>query len=299
MNDDWKRQDGEPDSDENFEEQKEEYYSPEKNPLRMPPEGEGIEQPEPEPEIPSPQLPEQEKEDIGKSRTPWDRRDETGTFEAFWETWKTILFRPGEFFRHLSPAGGFRGPLLFFIIFIVLFAVLAFPANLLDSYLTLLIQKPLMEFQKQLVESQPSSPLSNAFAVPSSEDVHWTGVLLRQVIFTFISPFAGFIGIFISSAIYAVLGMLFIRRVDYELVFRCLAFCSVSSTTMIVNPIPILREIIVFAHSIILMTLAFKHVGGISGGKAFLWAILPIVFIVFLACCCCCGISAILGFISA
>src|SRR5262249_43663706 len=50
---------------------------------------------------------------VGSSGLPWDRRQELGFFQAFFETLKLVLLNPSEAFTRMKPEGGLGEPLIY------------------------------------------------------------------------------------------------------------------------------------------------------------------------------------------
>jgi len=246
----------------------------------------------------SPELQQREehKEQRPVSETPWDRRKEQGFLEAFVDRWRTLLFRPSEFFSRLSPSGGFGEPLMFFIVFCVVLAVFSFPAELCATYLQQWMAQGYFQwYQEMLARTGAPAELQGFVEQFFQQPVGWTDILFGQICCTVVNPLRWIITLFIVAAIYAVCGLLFSGKVDYEMVFRVLAFSEVARSSYIVNPVPILREIIFVIHWVVLLSIGFKLTGGMSTSKAVMLALLPIVVFLFLLCCCSCGLGVMFG----
>jgi len=221
---------------------------------------------------------------------PWDRRGQSGFVEAMIDSCRLILFHPSRFFRQLTPTGGFGEPFFFFVAFCVLVSIFSFPATMLarivDTKLTFTILPRYLEWlQSMNAPAGLIDLLQQAFAgSPRIQDV-----LLQQLCCTGASPIAWVILLFVIAAFYSVIGLLFSGKIDYEMVFRVLAFAEVARCSWIVNPVPTLRELVFFLHWFILLAIGFKYTGGMSTGKAILMALLPLLLAVLLLMCCCCG----------
>lgn len=238
----------------------------------------------PSPEGPQPKSP--------RPGTPWDRRRELGFLEAFADSWRMLVFRPSTFFGELSPRGGFAEPLLFFVVFCLVLTVFSFPAELCANYLQQWMARGTLQWYQNLL-SRAGAPaeLQQLYERVLQQPAHWTDILLGQLCCMATNPIIWLISLFVIAAIYAVFGLLFSGTMDYEMIFRVLAFSEVARSSYIINPIPLLRELIFFIHWLVLLTLGFKLVGQMATGKAILLAILPMLALIFLSCCCCCGFS--------
>ena len=49
----------------------------------------------------------------GQQPTPWERRKELGAFKGFFETWKSIITEPEQFWTRLMPQRGLSDALFF------------------------------------------------------------------------------------------------------------------------------------------------------------------------------------------
>lgn len=251
------------------------------------------EPPKPLGEGPAPWVPEPgraREETAGE--TPWDRRDQLGLLEAFTDSWRMLLLRPSQFFRELAPRGGFAEPLLFFVMFCLVLTVFSFPAELCANYLNQWVAQRYVHWYQDFL-SQTGAPADLQGLVDRfvQESPGWMEILLGRLCCMVANPVRWLIGLFIVAALYAVCGLVFSGKMDYEMVFRVLAFSEVARTTFIINPIPLLRELVFLIHWLVLLSIGFKLTGEMPTGKAVLLALLPIVILIGLSCCCCCGTS--------
>ena len=234
--------------------------------------------------------PEPPPEEPPRAGTPWDRRGQSGFVEAMIDSCRLILFHPSRFFRQLSPTGGFGEPFFFFIAFSILVSIFSFPATLLariiDTKLTFTIMPRYLEWMQSM--NAPAG-LIDLFRQAFERSPRVQDILFQQLCCTGASPIAWVILLFVIAAFYSVIGLLFSGKIDYEMVFRVLAFAEVARCSWIVNPVPTLREVVFFLHWFILLAIGFKYTGGMSTGKAILMALLPILLAVLLLMCCCCG----------
>lgn len=222
--------------------------------------------------------------------TPWDRRRQSGFVEAMIDSCRLILFHPSRFFQQLAPSGGFGEPLFFFIAFSILVSLFSFPATMLarviDTKLSFMVMPRYLEWLQSI--NAPAGAidlLRQAFErSPRVQDL-----LLQQLCCSGASPLAWVVMLFVIAAFYSVIGLLFSGKIDYEMVFRVLAFAEAARCTWIVNPVPTLRELVFFLHWFILLAIGFKHTGSLSTGKAILMALLPLLLCILLMFCCCCG----------
>ena len=54
-----------------------------------------------------------ERSEVGRILSPWERRSEQGTWAGIGRTSKSVLFSPKSFFRHTAVEGGLKEPLAF------------------------------------------------------------------------------------------------------------------------------------------------------------------------------------------
>ena len=230
-------------------------------------------------------------------RTPWERRREIGLIEALIDSCRQLLFHPKTFFQALSDRGGFGEPLLFFLIFCVLVSIFAFPADLIASMIEFKISQAVMPQYFNLLRNLQAPP---ALIELGEEVIQQTptvmNLVLNQLCCMVANPALWVINLFILSAIYAVVSLLFSGRIDYEMVFRVMAFSEAARASLILNPIPYFRTLLFLIHWIILLTLGFHCVGRMSLGKALLLALLPLFLALGLGCSCWCGLSILISF---
>jgi hypothetical protein len=69
----------------------------------------------------------------GESRTPWERRQELGLVQGYFQTWKSILFKPDEFWSGVSPTGTLWDALSFGWVTVALGLLISLPISLLQS----------------------------------------------------------------------------------------------------------------------------------------------------------------------
>ena len=235
-----------------------------------------------------------EDADDPSARTPWDRRKEVGIIEGIIDSCRMLLFRPSTFFRQLSPKGGFGEPLLFFILFCVLFSLFAFPSDMISRVIQTKIGLVYLEESMQVFERFNLPPeFTQALEMELQKSSTLLNIFFKQLCCSAANPVRWLIVLFVLAAFYAVLGILFGGKLDYETAFRVLVFAHVAHCSMIINPIPYFRDLVFLIHWIILLTIGFKHLGQISTGRAFLLALSPILLILFFVCCCWCGLFSV------
>jgi len=230
--------------------------------------------------------------------TPWDHRSEIGLVEALVESTRLLLFHPGQFFKQLSPQGGFGGPLLYFLLFSIALTLFAFPATYISELLKQkLTQTALPQYVKFLETYGQTPPAMRNFLELALENQPGAiSIFTSTLCCSLFLPVIAVIALFITSAIYSVFGLFFGGKVDYEMIFRVMAFAEVAKATYIINPIPFLREFIFFFHWLVMLVIGFREVGELSTGKAVLLALLPILLFMTLGFCCLCGFPVIFGF---
>jgi hypothetical protein len=215
---------------------------------------------------------------------PWLRRKESGFIEGFVDTWKMLIFRPSQFFKTDNKEKGVGDALPFVIVFAFVAAVLSVPA----SFLAAMIPEWLgiTNQQEMFLIYQDMLGLGDQLG----HQPMWVFLLMGLICGIFLSPIFATIAIFIYAVIWALVGLLVIGKIDYNLCFRVHAFSAVASTVMIIMPIPYLREILMLVHWFFLLVTGFKHLGKMSSGQALIMALLPLAVFLFIGCCCFMGI---------
>lgn len=244
----------------------------------------------------------QEPNKVSPQGIPWERRREIGFVEAFFDTCRMVLFQPKRFFQSLSPQSGVGDSFLFVLTFFILLTIFSFPASLIMAYLNQLMGFSPEEFQSLLQHPALPPELGGALAPFLAQSMHWTHILAQQVCCSLVSPFGWMLWLFILSFVYSAIGLLYPEKLDFDLIFKVLVFSEVARATYIINPIPMLRDLVFLLYWLILATLGFSQAAGMSVLRSLLFVILPAVLFI-LACCLCCscgfGFSTLIPFLSA
>jgi hypothetical protein len=210
---------------------------------------------------------------------PWEQRGQLGLVNAFVENSGQTLTAPRDFFRRMPVAGGLPAPLLY---------------GVLAGYLGLLASA--------LYSAGFNTALGlSSLDVAGTSDLHrvlehlqsGVGLVLRIVI----GPVQVIVGLFLASAIYHLLLMLFggARR-DFEATFRVVAYAEAASLLLLV---PVCGLPVSSVYRIVLLIIGLSQAHGIGRGTASAAVLVPLL----LLCCCCClagialfgGVAGIFG----
>ncbi|MBN2055013.1 YIP1 family protein [bacterium] len=184
----------------------------------------------------------------------WERRAAIGYSSAFFQTIRDVLFHPTAVFSRLSQASGLGGSLLFAV------------APLTLGIIASMIWQMLMNFA-------------------TGGMAEYTGALDVQIyaliaLVTMVAmPILAIMGIFISSAIYHLLLLLFASPRQFETTFKVIAY--VQGATAVWLLVPFCGGLIQTVWSIAGMVIGFREAHGLSNGKAVLVVLLPMMI--------CCG----------
>ena len=190
------------------------------------------------------------------SGLPWEHRDESGFFQAFFHTVSLLITKPGEAFTRMRPEGGLMDPLLFGLI-----------GGTAASVVSLLFQV--------LLESIPGYPGNN-------EMFHLFGlnqwVLLS--IFAVLSPISVLLGIFIGAGIiHLCLMIVGGANRSFETTLRVISYTAGSANLF--SMIPVCGWLIALIYTLVLETIGLSRAHPTTTGKALLAVLLPI----FICCC--------------
>jgi hypothetical protein len=196
------------------------------------------------------------------SGTPWDRRDQIGFVPAIFDTIKSVLLSPAEFYRAMPKAGGIGAPLGY--------GVLVGYVGLLVAAVYNLMTQTLMGSAFRDLEGTPFARFA-----PFLEG----GVgLVSQVI---LGPIWLVIGLFISAGIYhLVLMVLGQAKQGFETTLRVVCF---GQSAAVLQVVPFCGGLIMAVWMIVVNIIGLSEAHGIGRGSAAIAVLLPIV----LVCCCC------------
>lgn len=188
---------------------------------------------------------------VGSIGVEFDYRDPVVTFIP---TVLSVLSRPVAFFRGIARRGDFVSPLVFAVICIVIYAVLA-------GIISFLVAAGTQDF----------------------------GAALGGVIGGVIGgAIGGIVGLFVGAGIYHLLVLLFVRPANagFEATFRVVAYPSALLLVTWLATIPILGIFIALAalvYNVILNIVGIREVHSTTTGRAALVVLIPIAVLFILA----------------
>lgn len=197
----------------------------------------------------------------GRTKTPWEDRENTGFLGGLFSTLKDCLFNPSESFRRMPVAGGLTDPLLY--------ALIVGMVGMTFLYLWQILLKGAAQSYLPLGMAPPSVP--QVFQGIGTEFL------------TVLAPFFIIIGLFITSGLLH-LFLLLIRgaRAGFEATFRVVSYSYSANIFFIV---PICGSFIACIWALVITIIGLREMHEISGGKA--------AFAVFFPVFLCCGIIII------
>jgi len=195
---------------------------------------------------------------------PWEDRERLGFFQAWWETTKTVLFKPSDFYRRLAPTGKMGDAILFAVIWFIISGIIAAIYGMIFqgvqfSLMGLLEQRG---FQGQ---QNPFGPLGMGGMVGVSA--------LTNLVCT---PVMGLVWMIIVAGIYHLILML-VKGANqpFEATLRVVCYAT---GYIIWNIIPLCGGLIGWVYSIVLAIIGLNEVHKSGGGKAAAAVLVPIIF---------------------
>jgi hypothetical protein len=194
--------------------------------------------------------------------TPWEERDRLGFVGAFVETTKQVLMTPTSFFQRMPVLGGIPSPLLYGVI---------------AGYLALVVNA-LYGAVLQAVFASTLAGLGNREGAAPLLGMLQGGLgLVIQIV---LGPINVIIGLFLMSAIYHLLLLLFGgARGGFEATFRVVCYGHAGH---LLSVIPVCGFLAI-VYVLVLYVIGLSEAHGISRGKAAIVVLVPIL----LVCCCC------------
>jgi len=189
-----------------------------------------------------------------RGRSPWERRDGLGFWQASWQTFKLVLFSPGKMFGSLTYQGGMRDPLAFGLL-----------AGSVGSMFGFFWQLMLMSLGAM------------AFSAPLLGHLGMWSVLVVMVIFV---PIVVFIGIFLYSAILHLL-LLIVRGGGngFEATFRVVCYAQ---AVQVLGVVPLLGGWSAGIWQLIVQIIGLKEIHETSYLRVIVAFLIPVVFVVVL-----------------
>jgi hypothetical protein len=195
---------------------------------------------------------------IGRSKTPWENREEVGFFPGLFKTLKETLLTPSEFFRKMPVSAGFTDPLLY--------ALIIGMVGLIAHYFwDILLFNSLPDFIATEVKSAAGRSVAEG---------------LRSPIAATIMPFLFIFWLFVASgALHLFLLLARGALAGFEATFRVLAY-GVSPFVFLI--IPFCGMPITGLWVMTITVIGLKEAHGTTGGKAAFAVFFPFLF--------CCGL---------
>ncbi len=198
---------------------------------------------------------------------PWEDRARLGFFKAFWETLKSVMTQPTEFYQKLNPkenAGSAIG-----------FAVLSGTIAVIFSILWQ-IPFQMLNFATMGTRNPGAAAIPMVFTI---------GMLFVYMIF---SPLLVLIGLFITTAItHFTLWIVGGANKSFETTLRVVGYAMGISTLCV---IPFCGGMIAGIWQIVVEIIGLKEVHDTTFGKAIAAKLIPM----FVCCCCMIGIFALI-----
>jgi len=191
---------------------------------------------------------------------PWEQRDTLGGIRGFFKTLFQCLFTPSSFYRRLPTSGGYADPLLFAILVSLLGAIVAFAWGRLTGHAV-----------RHLLSSIDSfAPLLDLSQTDPRQKVWEIGFVIATPILTIMY-------LFLATLFYHVLlRLLGAGRSGFEATFRTIAYANCVSFLFV---IPFLGPLAAGIAYRVLIILGFARVHKMSGGKACVVGLLPVVLV--------------------
>ncbi len=190
---------------------------------------------------------------------PWEDEPQAGFFSRWWRTWAASMFQPDAFFRAVRYQGDFQKPLGYVMGFV--WQVLGLALVCGGPILALLMMSP------DAMRTDSGREIPGAFVL---------GIALLYVVM-FIGGTA--LGTFISAGVYHVCALMLGGRGAYEASYRAVCY-SWGAAVFGFVPVPYANALLQIVFHFIALTHGLAYAHGISKGRAFAAALLPI-----LVCC--------------
>jgi hypothetical protein len=194
----------------------------------------------------------------GRSKTPWEDRENTGFFGGLFTTLKETLFSPSEFFKRMTVTGGLTDPLLYALIIVMV--------GLTFFY-----------FWRILLVGAMQDFMPPGMSTAAGQHV-FQGI--SMALMALLTPILIVIGLFVSAGIlHMFLMMVKGARAGFEATFRVIAY-GYSANIFLV--LPICGSFIAVVLAMVLTIIGLKEAHETTGGKAAFAVFFPFIF--------CCGL---------
>ena len=198
----------------------------------------------------------------GRSRTPWEDRENTGSVSGLLLTVKEVIFSPTQFFRRMPVSGGLTDPLLY--------ALIIGMTGLMFFYLwDVLLHDSMQNFMTPEMRAA-----AGRAAIGGS----------KSAVAAIITPFLLIMWLFVvSGMLHLFLQLARGAKAGFEATFRVVSY-SVSPFLFMV--IPFCGMFITALWSMMLIIIGLRDAHETTGGKAAFAVLFPLIF--------CCGVIAVL-----
>jgi len=198
----------------------------------------------------------------GRSNTPWEDRENTGSISGLLLTIKEVLFSPTQFFRRMPVSGGLTDPLLY--------ALIIGMTGLMFFYLWDLL---LHDSMQNFITPELRAAAGRA-AIRGG----------KSAVAAIITPFLFILWLFVvSGMLHLFLHLARGAKAGFEATFRVVSY-SVSPFLFMV--IPFCGMFITALWSMTLVIIGLRDAHETTGGKAAFAVLFPLIF--------CCGVMAVL-----
>ena len=202
-----------------------------------------------------------------KNLPSWERKSETGFFNAFGATVKEVLTEPEPTFRRMRETGGLMTPFVYFLL-----------ASSIGVLLSLGVQFGMQSVFGSLAASQ-NAEVAKAFAGQR------IGIGFAIVAILIFLPVGIFVGSFVGAGIWHLCLMLLGGATKpFEATYR--VYCYVAGSTALVALVPCCGGLAAVIWKVVSGSIGLAQVHGISTGKAVTAVLLPLVL-----CCGICGVG--------
>ncbi len=190
----------------------------------------------------------------GKGQVPWERLDEYGFFPGFFQTIKSIMFFPFQFFDSLDLDRGFQRPLIFYLLVAEIQAI----AQLVWKMLGVV---PQMQSQTEGLLGMGLFGFGSIFLL-----------IMYPVVLTFMLFVVSWVNHLCLLAVKS-------GGFGYEATYRVVSY---SSAPMVLAVIPVLGPFVGWLWSMVLTFIGFMSVHQTSAGRVILAMLLPFFAIVLI-----------------
>jgi hypothetical protein len=196
---------------------------------------------------------------VGRSKTPWEDRENLGFMTGLFRTLKEALFHPTDFFRKMNVAGGLTDPLIY--------AMIIGMAGLMIFYFwDILLHAPMRHFMT------PEMRAASERSMFSTLGASFTAVLTPFLLILWLFVISGMLHLFLLMAGGA--------KAGFEATFRVVSY-GISPFIFLI--VPVCGMPVTWLWSMTLAIIGLKEAHETSGGRAAVAVLFPLIF--------CCGMA--------